>query len=117
MGLHKWYPCLFVAVALSEREERPSNSRKYNSADAHQVKGGAIAGVGEIGSRFIGVDPDDGQLGIIDAHGELAGHVIAIGIDDDSLAGNLDRVLACIGASGLGGQTLDGVGGAVDLEL
>ena len=71
----------------------------------------------EIGCRLIGVALDDGQLGIVDVHGELVGHVIAIGIDDDSLAGNLDRVLARIGASGLGGQTLDGVGGAVDFEL
>ena len=71
----------------------------------------------EIGCRLIGVDPDDGQLGIVDVHGELVGHVVAVGIDDDSLAGNLDRILVCIGASGLGGQTLDGVGGAVDLEL
>ena len=93
MGLHKWYPCLFVAVALSEREERPSTSRKYNSADAHQVKGGAIAGVREIGCRLIGVVLDDGQLGIVDVYDELVGHIVAVGIDDDSLAGNVLALL------------------------
>ena len=117
MELHRWYPCLFIVVALSEREERPSTGSDRNAADAHCIEGGAIAGVREIGCRLIGVDPDDGQLCIVDVHDELVGHIVAVGIDDDSLAGNLDKVLACIGASGLGGQTLDGVGGAVDFEL
>lgn len=98
MELHQWYPCLFIAVALSEREERPSTGSDRNAADAHCIEGGTIAGVREIGCRLIGVDPDDGQLGIVDVHGELVGHVVAVGIDDDSLAGNLDRVLARIGA-------------------
>ena len=71
----------------------------------------------EIGCRLIGVAPDDGQLGIVDVHGELAGHVIAIGIDDDSLAGNLDRVLACIGARcrSLNAGNVEGL--TIDLEL
>lgn len=117
MELHQWYPCLFIAVALSEREERPSTGSDRHAADAHCIEGGAIAGVREIGCRLIGVAPDDGQLGIVDVHGELAGHVIAIGIDDDSLAGNLDRVLACIGARcrSLNAGNVEGL--TIDLEL
>ncbi|MGO5369399.1 hypothetical protein ACTQX9_07655 [Collinsella sp. LCP19S3_F2] len=71
----------------------------------------------EIGYRLNGVDPDDGQLGIVDVHGELVGHVIAVGIDDDSLAGNLDRVLARIGARcrSLNAGNVEGL--TIDLEL
>ena len=117
MELHQWHPCLFIVVALSGREERPSTGSDRNAADAHCIEGGAIAGVREIGCRLIGVDPDDGQLGIVDVHGELVGHIVALGIGHDRLTAFRYRVLARIGTRcrSLNAGNVEGL--TIDLEL
>ena len=65
------------------------------------------------GHRALG----DGEHAVLLGDLELGGHVVAVGVAHDGLAGDLGRVGAGVGALGGGGEALDGVLNAVDLEL